>query len=148
MVYPALLPPMRTPRLPAVDWNDATADLNGLVRFARKTNSGFCACAITFQLASTITTDKQNLWNVGTLNRTVISSDSLYEDKSNLTARTVWHRCLKLLQGMSNMATVSPVSDLMFLGQFLAVWNTISPCVSRESVWGSGVKAPLIQNIE
>jgi hypothetical protein len=29
------------------------ADLNGLVRFARKTNSGFCACAITFQLAST-----------------------------------------------------------------------------------------------
>ena len=29
------------------------ADLNGLVRFARKTKSGFCACAITFQLAST-----------------------------------------------------------------------------------------------
>jgi len=25
------------------------ADLNGLVRFARKTKSGFCACAITFQ---------------------------------------------------------------------------------------------------
>ena len=29
------------------------ADLNGLVRFARKTKSGFCVCAITFQLAST-----------------------------------------------------------------------------------------------
>ena len=29
------------------------ADLYGLVRFARKTKSGFCACAITFQLAST-----------------------------------------------------------------------------------------------
>ena len=29
------------------------ADLNGLVRFAWKTKSGFCACAITFQLAST-----------------------------------------------------------------------------------------------
>jgi len=25
------------------------ADLNGLVRFVRKTNSGFCVCAITFQ---------------------------------------------------------------------------------------------------
>jgi len=25
------------------------ADLNGLVRFARKTKSGFCACTITFQ---------------------------------------------------------------------------------------------------
>jgi len=51
MVYPALLPLMRTPRLPVVDKIDA--DLNGLVRFARKTKSGFCACAITFQLAST-----------------------------------------------------------------------------------------------
>ena len=30
-----------------------TAALNGLVRFARKTKSGFCACVITFQLAST-----------------------------------------------------------------------------------------------
>jgi len=30
-----------------------TADLNGLVRFARKTKSGFCACAITFQTRST-----------------------------------------------------------------------------------------------
>ena len=29
------------------------ADLNGLVRFARKTKSGFCACAITFQTRST-----------------------------------------------------------------------------------------------
>ena len=29
-----------------------SADLNGLVRFARKTRSGFCACAITFQTQS------------------------------------------------------------------------------------------------
>jgi hypothetical protein len=38
MVYPALLPLMRTPRLPVVDWTDAPADLNGLVRFAEKRN--------------------------------------------------------------------------------------------------------------
>ena len=38
MVYPALLPLMRTPRLPAVDWTDAPADLNGLVRFAKRQN--------------------------------------------------------------------------------------------------------------
>ena len=32
----------RTPRLPVVDWTDApSADLNGLVRFARKKKSGF-----------------------------------------------------------------------------------------------------------
>ena len=38
VVYPALLPLMRTPRLPAVDRTDAPADLNGLVRFAERRN--------------------------------------------------------------------------------------------------------------
>jgi hypothetical protein len=38
MVYPALLPLMRTPRLPAVDRTDAPADLNGLVCFAERRN--------------------------------------------------------------------------------------------------------------
>jgi hypothetical protein len=42
----------RTSRLPVVEWTDALADLNGLARFS-KTKSGFCACAITFQLHST-----------------------------------------------------------------------------------------------
>jgi len=36
MVYPALLPLTRTPRLPAVDLTDSPADLNGLVRFAER----------------------------------------------------------------------------------------------------------------
>ena len=38
VVYPALLKLMRTPRLPAVDWTDAPADLNGLVRFRERRN--------------------------------------------------------------------------------------------------------------
>ena len=38
MVYPALLPLMRTPRLPVVDGTDAPADLNGLVRFGERRN--------------------------------------------------------------------------------------------------------------
>ena len=38
LVYPALLPLMRTPRLPVVDWTDAPADLNGLVRFVERPN--------------------------------------------------------------------------------------------------------------
>ena len=38
MVYPALLPMMRTPRLPVVDWTDDPAHLNGLVRFAERLN--------------------------------------------------------------------------------------------------------------
>jgi len=41
MVYPALLPLlplMRTPRLPVVDWTDAPTDLNGLVCFSERRN--------------------------------------------------------------------------------------------------------------
>jgi hypothetical protein len=38
MVHPALLPLMGTHRLPVVDWIDAPADLNGLVRFAERRN--------------------------------------------------------------------------------------------------------------
>ena len=36
VVYPATL--MRTPRLPAVDWTDYSADLNGLVRLGGRQN--------------------------------------------------------------------------------------------------------------
>jgi len=38
VVYPALLLLMRTPRLPVVDWTEAPAYLNGLVRFAERRN--------------------------------------------------------------------------------------------------------------
>jgi len=38
VIYPALLTLMGTPRLPAVDWTDASADLNGLVRFGERRN--------------------------------------------------------------------------------------------------------------
>ena len=34
----ALLPLMRTPLMPVVDWTDVPADLNGLVRFAERRN--------------------------------------------------------------------------------------------------------------
>ena len=53
MVYPALLPMMRTPRLPVVDWTDAPRRLKRTRPFRRKTKSGFWACAITFQPAYT-----------------------------------------------------------------------------------------------
>ena len=53
MVYPALLPLMRTPRLPAVDWTDAPRRFKWTRPFRRKTKSVFCACAITFQKQST-----------------------------------------------------------------------------------------------
>jgi len=49
VMYPALLPLMRTPRLPAVDWTDGPRRFKWTRPFRRKTKSGFYACAITFQ---------------------------------------------------------------------------------------------------
>ena len=51
-VYIALIPLMRTPRLPVVDWTDAHRRFKWTRPFRRKTKYGFCSCAITFQLAS------------------------------------------------------------------------------------------------
>ena len=53
---------MRTPRVPAVDWTDAPRRFKWTRPFRRKTKSGFCACAITFQLASTIPIYEKQLW--------------------------------------------------------------------------------------
>jgi len=52
MVYPAILPLMRTPRLPVVDCTDAPRRFKWTGPFSRKTKSGFCLCAITFQTRS------------------------------------------------------------------------------------------------
>ena len=38
LVYPALLPLMRTPRLPAVDGTDTPSNLSALVRFGERRN--------------------------------------------------------------------------------------------------------------
>jgi len=52
-VVSALLPLMRTPRLSVVERTDAPRRFKWTRPFHRKTKSGYCACAITFQLAST-----------------------------------------------------------------------------------------------
>ena len=56
MVYPALLPLMRTPRLSVVDWTDVSPPpcrFKWTRPFRRKKKSGFWAWAITFQTQST-----------------------------------------------------------------------------------------------
>jgi len=52
MAYPALLPLMCTPRLPVVGWTDVPYRFKWTRPFRRKTKSGFCACANTFQTQS------------------------------------------------------------------------------------------------
>ena len=54
MVYPALLPLMRTSRLPVVDRTDCPRRFKWTRPFRRETKSGFCECVITFQTQSTI----------------------------------------------------------------------------------------------
>jgi len=61
MVYLALLPLMRTPRLPVVDWTDGPRRFKWTLPFRRKTKFGFCACAITFQTQSTCIVHKNYL---------------------------------------------------------------------------------------
>ena len=55
MVYPALLPlmPHTSAASSRLNWRP-TAGLNGLVRFAERLKSGFCACAITCQTCCNI----------------------------------------------------------------------------------------------
>jgi hypothetical protein len=62
MVYPALLPLMRTPLPPVVDSTDAPRRFKWTRPFRRKTKSGFCACAITFQTQSTFSTNMRLLF--------------------------------------------------------------------------------------
>jgi len=67
MVYPSLLPLMRTTRLPAVDRNEAPAELNGLFRFAERRNLVSALCAITFQTRYTSMWSTFLQWNVQVL---------------------------------------------------------------------------------
>ena len=60
MVYPSLLPLMRTPRLPVVDWTDAPADLNGLVRFAERWN--LVSARVPSHFKSSLLKDYAALW--------------------------------------------------------------------------------------
>ena len=139
MVYPALLPLMRTPRLPVVDWTDAPADLYGLVHFARKTKSGFCACAITFQLASN--TSVKNWHN------TTICYSEFQQCNGTATERTFllwsWQSCVGCgrfwIQNVPQApAVLTPVImfPLILPGKFwgtVCLWLRIRPGVLHSS---------------
>jgi len=60
MVDPSLLPLMRTPRLPVVDGTDATADLNGLVRFAERRNLVSARVPSHFKLSLLLSTQENS----------------------------------------------------------------------------------------
>ena len=79
-VYPALLLLMRTPRLSVVDWTEAPADLNGLVRFAERQN------LVSARVPSHF---KRSLHNKIPYNRAITLTPSTQRWKEN---RVTWKR--------------------------------------------------------
>jgi hypothetical protein len=83
MVYSALLPLMRTPWLPVVDWTDAPADLNGLVRFAENEIWFLRVC-------HHIST---GLYRTVTANNIPVSTGTRQEKDAGRESSTVCRRC-------------------------------------------------------
>ena len=107
MVYQALPPLMRTPRLPVVDWTDVPRRFKWTRPFRLKTKSGFCACTITFQLASS---------TVPTF-RDILSVPSSRAKDSSWTAWQPFYAAYipkerKSLKFLKLLASVSPPSHL------------------------------------
>ena len=88
MVYPALLPLMRTPRLPVVDWTDTPADLNGLARFAERRNLVSARVPSHFKRSLTQTHDS---WQIQTLVKEV------HEEEKSVSSLTDFNLLVKLL---------------------------------------------------
>ena len=110
MVYPALLPLMRTPRLPVVDWTDVPRRFKWTRPFRRKTKSCFCACAITFQLASTkfLTLSRYKV-------KVVILGVLYWQRNSRMLMKKCqqhcWYRPVVLEMGVTAFAAFREISD-------------------------------------
>ena len=88
MVYPTLLPLMRTPRL---NWRPRR--FKWTRPFRRKTKSDFCACAITFQLACTVWfTFIHHFHNLGQASR-VYSWDFNRKSSESIPGHSIWDLC-------------------------------------------------------
>ena len=74
VMYPALLPLMRTTRLPAVDWTDTPADLNGLVRFAERQN--LVSARVPSRFKRAIPIQKSFRWRLDPVARPVPTHDT------------------------------------------------------------------------
>ena len=132
MVYPALLPLMRTPRLPVVDWTDVPRRFKWTRPFRRKTKSGFCACAITFQLASTCETYfsiTQNAWPACKLSCPMNRKQQ--KKCHTLQHKLEFHLCLKGFprEGPSKFHTTS------FLSQNVSFYWSLNNYIARPAVW-------------
>ena len=116
----------RTPRLPAVDWTDATHRpiLMDSFRFARKTKSGFCACAITFQLSCNIFRDNLVYWLRYQLDDWDTGFDSLM--KNFLSSALCPFEC-----GAQPVYYITGVCNYFSGGIVALTWKFSPPCNAR-----------------
>ena len=87
MVYPALLQLIRTTRLPVVNWTHVPRRFKCTRPFRRKTKYSFCACAITFQTRSTLTSLSFQRLRIGTAFFAVYLSPVLVTWRPIITGR-------------------------------------------------------------
>jgi hypothetical protein len=109
MAYPALLELIHTPQLPVVEWIDAPADLNGLVRFAEGWNlvsahvpSHFKCSLPLMQSETMLETLFLNSSPPPSMRRNIIAQDSVYKNSC------VWNKEQKLfyLVGQDNVVVI------------------------------------------
>jgi len=141
MVYPALLPLMRTTRLPVVDRTDAHRRFKWTRPFRRKTKSSFCACAIIFQLDSNtellLKAYFKRTHNTATFNRLHIDSNQLlptdrhhrtiYTGASDVASNTEGERIKPMVKRMKNQIkrTVKKIWFPLFDSLFVIQVNSI-----------------------
>jgi hypothetical protein len=112
-----LIPLMRTPRLPAVDWTDTPADLNGLVHFAKRRNL-VSARATTFQTQYTAShmpssSDSSDVWIKLTVHAPAIVS--LYYIKHGLKKPNIFEDLLIQFQDNKVALLLSCLESFMYL---------------------------------
>jgi len=125
MVYPALLPLMRTPRLPVVDWTDAPRRFKRTGPFRRKTKSPFCPCAITFQAQSTPkhpTLPPRHLYSYA-----VPITPSFPTTPSNLGQEVMLLTCIPEVPGWKFYETRTILTDV-------TCFLSVIPCKCRYSI--------------
>ena len=120
MVYPALLPLMRKPRLPVVDWTDAPVDLNGLVRFAERRSLVFARVPSHFKRSLlTHTATAADSGGGGSMNRE--SRARIFASSNNVFTADV--NCIAGRIADKDLQRITiPCCIIFFFGCFYGVW--------------------------
>ena len=110
-VYPALLPLMRTPRLPAADWTDNPADINGLVHFAGKPNL-FYARVPSRSVSALQSVKVKNEWSFTSTYPVCLHTLLLQLFLHHLQSFTVYYICKCLCHGSGHYSWTCHQRDL------------------------------------